>query len=110
MVLQAAGVRTAVLVVDTAGAPVLCPYFTKCDGVLLIDAADGSREFHFHDRTDPKSLNNLILALKPQRLVCGFIGEQEKRTFCAAGIDVRLGSCACPVDQLVADFTSLPRV
>jgi hypothetical protein len=26
----------------------------------------------------------------------------------AAGIDVRLGSCSCPVDELVTSFSTLP--
>ncbi len=109
MVSQGAGVRTGVLVVDFGTAPMLCPFFGKCDGVLLIDAADGSKEFYQHDRADAKSINELILELKPQQLVCGFIGKHEKQTLRAAGIDVRLGSCTCSVEELVASFCSLPK-
>ena len=100
---------TAVLVINSGSRSLLCPFFGKCDGVLLINEADGSRKFHPHDHAGAKSVCELILELKPQQLVCGFIGEAEKQRLCAAGIDVRLGSCNCSIDQLVNSFSSLPK-
>ena len=101
--------RTAVLVMNSGATPLLCPFFNKCDGVLLIDAADGSKEFHPCDCTDTKSMCDLILELRPERIICGFIVEPEIQKLRAAGIDVRLGSCSCPVDELVSGFRCLPQ-
>lgn len=101
--------RTGVLVMNSGATSLLCPFFNKCDGVLLIDAADGSKEFHPCDCTDAKSMCDLILELRPGRIICGFIVEPELQKLSAAGIDVRLGSCSCPVDELVSGFHSLPR-
>lgn len=61
------------------------------------------------DRSGAKPLCELILELRPQRLICGFIDEREKERLCAAGVDIRLGSCAYSVDELVTSFASLPR-
>lgn len=101
--------KTAMLVINSRLGPVLCPFFAKCDGVLLVDERGRSTEFHQHNRSDAKSLCDLILALRPRALVCGFIGEAEKRRLGSAGIDVRLGSCSCSIDELVAGFRDLPR-
>lgn len=99
--------RTAVLVMNSGATALLCPFFDKCDGVLL-NGEDGSQEFHPRDRSGTQSIGDLLLALKPARVICGFISESEKHRLCAAGIDVRLGSCSCAVDELVASFPSLP--
>ena len=99
---------TAMLVINSRSGPVLCPFFAKCNGVLLINPTDGSAEFHRHDRLDAKSLCDLILALSPRALVCGFIGETEKQRLHIAGIDIRLGSCSCSIDELVAGLHNLP--
>jgi predicted Fe-Mo cluster-binding NifX family protein len=104
-----AAVVTAVLVMNLDPIPMLCPFFAKCDGVLLFNAADGSNEFHPWDRNSADLACDFVLKLKPRRLICGFIGEPEKEKLRAAGIDVRLGSCNCSVDYLVTSFTSLPR-
>jgi hypothetical protein len=103
------GVGTAVLVMNLDSLPILCPFFTKCDGVLLFGSVGGPKEFHPRDRTGTKLASDLILELKPRRLICGFIDEPEKEKLRAAGIDVRLGSCNCSVDDLVSSFPSLPR-
>ena len=86
----------------------LCPFFENCDGVL-IDAADGSQAFQSCSRSRSMSVCELLLGLKPSRLICGFIGETEKKRLRAAGIDVRLGSCTCSVDELIRSFATLPQ-
>lgn len=100
---------TAMLVINSRSGPVLCPFFAKCDGVLLIDRSDKSTEFHRHGCGDAESLCDLIVTLKPRELICGFIGEAEKQRLQKAGIDVRLGSCSCSVDELLAKLNDLPR-
>lgn len=105
---SAAAARTAVLVVNSGSVPLLCPFFEKCDGILLINA-DGSKIFHPCDRSGAKSACQIILKLKPQRLICGFIGGPEKEKLHTAGIDIRLGSCSCSVDELIAFFATLPK-
>ncbi|MDF2117842.1 NifB/NifX family molybdenum-iron cluster-binding protein [Roseiarcaceae bacterium H3SJ34-1] len=93
---------------NAGSTPLLCPFFGKCDGVLLVNAADGSKEFHPRDRSGAKSMCDLLLELKPGQVICGFIGKPEKQKLSAAGIDVRVGSCSCPIDELVASFSGLP--
>ena len=100
--------RTALLVMNSGSTSLLCPFFSKCDGVLLMNAADGSREFHPQDRSGAKSMCDLLLDLKPGQVICGFIGEPEKQKLRAAGIDVRVGSCSCSIDELVASFSGFP--
>lgn len=86
----------------------VCPFFGKCDGIVLIDPAAGTRDFLCNgDRTN-STLCEVILGARPARLVCGFIGETDKRKLRAAGIDVRLGSCSCSVDELIESFDTLP--
>jgi hypothetical protein len=98
----------AMLVINSRSGPVLCPFFSKCDGVLLVDQTGKPTEFHRCDRSDAKSLCDLILALNPDTVVCGFIGEAEKQRLRRAGIDVRLGSCSRSIDELFAGFYALP--
>ena len=105
----AAAAITTVLVIKSGSEFLLCPFFGKCDGVLLINAGDGSSEFHPRDRTGAKPVCELILEFQPRQCICGFIDETEKHKLRAAGIDVRLGSCNCSVDELVASFSSLPK-
>jgi predicted Fe-Mo cluster-binding NifX family protein len=88
--------------------PRLCPFFNKCDGLLLVDS-DGSKAFHPHDRSSAKPACELVLKLQPRQLICGFIGEPERKKLVAAGIDVRMGSCSCSVDELVNSFSALPK-
>lgn len=100
---------TAILVIGSRSGLVLCPFFDKCDGVLLIEREGNSAKFHDRDHSGAKSLCDLILELKPGGLVCGFIGEAEKQRLCDAGVDVRLGSCSCSIDELFVGFYDLPR-
>jgi len=99
----------AVPVINSLSGPILCPFFQKCDGVLLIDGAGNSTEFHQRDRSGVKPLCDLIVELKPGALVCSFVGETEKQKLRNAGIDVRLGSCSCSIEELLAGFHNLPR-
>jgi len=86
----------------------VCPFFGKCDGIVLIDRAAGTRDFLRNgDRTNT-TLCDVILGARPERLICGFIGKTDKRKLRAAGIDVRLGSCSCSVDELIESFETLP--
>lgn len=101
-------VRIAIVVMDSASGPALCPFFNKCDGVLLVDGPNISREFHPNIGKTSEATCDLILGLRPDRVICGFIGAEEKRRLSGAGIDVRLGSCACPIEELAACCCSLP--
>ena len=101
-------IRLALTVINSGAKPVLCPFFGTCDGLLILDAAKTSREFHANDRRTPASLCTVIMAAKPDGLVCGYIGEAEKQTLRSAGIDVRLGSCAWSIEDLVARYPDLP--
>lgn len=103
-----AAVRTAIVVMGSESGPSLSPFFGKCDGVLLMDGANGSSEFHRNELKTPDAICDLLLKLVPDRVICSFIGNAEKRKLRAAGIDVRLGSCACPVDVLAACCCDLP--
>jgi hypothetical protein len=65
-----------------------------------------------HSSTSPTSrvmnpVCDLVLRLKPDGLICGFVGDAEKERLNAAGIDVRLGSCSRPIDELYAEFDNL---
>lgn len=105
--IQPAGVRTAVLVMNAGHGLTLCPVFAKCDGVLLIEP-DGSRGYYPNTEGTARSLSELVLNTRSERLLCGFIATGEKKVLRAAGIDIRVGSCACAVDELVASFSTLP--
>jgi predicted Fe-Mo cluster-binding NifX family protein len=101
--------KTAILVIWPGSEPRLCPFFDKCDGILLVDAHDGSKVFHPYDRSSAKPACALVLKLQPRQLICGFIGGPERKKLVAAGIDVRVGSCSCSVDELVNSFSALPK-
>jgi len=100
-------VRTAVVVMQNGRELALCPLFAKCDGVLLIEP-DGSRSYYRNTEGTAQSLSALVLNAWCGRLLCGFIGATEKEALQRAGIDIRLGSCACSVDELVGAFSTLP--
>ena len=101
--------RTAVLVMNAGLRLTLCPVFAKCDGVLLVEP-DGSRGYHPNTEGTARSLTDLVLNTRTERLLCGFIATAEKEVLQAAGIDIRVGSCACAVDELVSSFSTLPQV
>lgn len=98
------------MVVMYAGStPLLCPFFSKCDGLLLVDSADRSTEFIPGERSTAKAMCDLILKLGPRRIICGFIDDPETEKLRSAGIDVRLGACTTSVDDLVSSFSALPK-
>jgi predicted Fe-Mo cluster-binding NifX family protein len=99
--------RIAIAVMKSETSHALCPFFGKCDGIWIVDADSGATEFHANPQRTPAALCDLILSARPARLICGFIGDAEKRRLRAAGIDVRLGSCVSTVEDLVASFQDL---
>lgn len=96
----------AVMLVD--GEMVLCPFFAKCDGLLVIDPDNGRREFLAKTRRTAEAMCNLILKTGADRLILGFIPGPAAQKLRAAGIDIRLGSCTCAVEELAACFNQLP--
>lgn len=101
-------IRIAMTVMRIGHEWAICPFFGKCDGVLVLEPGQTSPEFHRNERRTPPSLCDLIIATRPQGLVCGYVGEPEKDKLREAGIDVRLGSCLDSLDQIVACFCDLP--
>lgn len=87
----------------------LCPFFGKCDGLLLIGPAGASTEFKANVGRNAEFLAELIVASHVERLICGFIPQAERSKLHAAGIDVRLGSCVCGIDELFVEFSDLPQ-
>lgn len=73
-----------------------------------MDATGRSTEFHPRDSTGVTTVCDLLLQLKPEYLICGYVGESEKLSLRASGIDIRLGSCNCAVDELAARVQALP--
>ena len=100
--------RIVLLVAHTHGKTMLSPFFAKCDGILVVDLRAAKHRFHANTERTKQSTCDLILKSGVTRLVCGFISEPERDKLSAAGIDVRLGSCVCPVDDLAAGFEMLP--
>jgi predicted Fe-Mo cluster-binding NifX family protein len=100
--------RVAVLVMVANGAPALCPFFGKCDGLLVIDQANNIREFYPNEDRTAGSLCDLIVKSGAEQLVCGFIPEPAKRQLRATGIDMRLGACTHSVDELAQCASELP--
>ena len=90
------------------GASSLSPFFAKSDALLLIDRKEGIRRFLRNEQRKAETLCDMILKSGVDQLVCGFIGEPERRTLRAAGIDVRLSSCTRSVDELATCSYDLP--
>lgn len=99
--------RIAVTVMKSEPDPMLCPFFGKCDGLWIVDTDTGATEFRANLERTPDALCDLIVSAGSGRLICSFIGEAEKRRLSATGIDVRLGSCASAIQELVASFHQL---
>lgn len=98
----------ALLVSRSRQRTLLCPFFAKCDGLLLIDPLSPLREFWPNRERTSESTCELILSSGATKLVCGFIGGAERERLAASGIDIRVGSCARSVASLVRDFNALP--
>lgn len=98
----------AVLVTRHRKTPTLSPFFAKCDGMLIFDADAQLRQFRANTERTSRSACEMVLGSGTRKLVCGFIAQPERDQLVAEGIDVRIGSCACPVDLLVQDFETLP--
>lgn len=101
-------VRTAVTVMNAGSAPALCPFFGKCEGVMIIDSRTNARVFHPNPERTAVSLCALIVKEAPERLICGFIAGPERDKLRENGIEVRIGSCSCSIDELTACFCDLP--
>lgn len=101
-------VRTGVVVAMRAEGPILCPFFARCDG-LVVFSADGAIETIAADPAcEECSICDVIADSGVQRLVCGFIGEPYRTLLRARGVDIRLGSCREAVAALAAGFDALP--
>lgn len=103
------GSRVAVTVMDLGSGPAPCPFFGKCDGIIVVDIETGARWLRKNSPRTPQSLCDLILASDVNGLVCGFIAEAEANRLRTAGIDVRLGPCRYSIEGLVACFCDLPQ-
>lgn len=100
--------RIALLVMGTNGKTMLCPFFSKCDGLLVIDPDGGTREFHARQQCTVEAMCDLILKTGVRRLILGFIAGPTARKLRAARLDIRLGSCTCSVEDLATNFDDLP--
>jgi predicted Fe-Mo cluster-binding NifX family protein len=92
----------------TDGETVLCPFFGKCDGLAVIDSETGSREFYPNTQHTADTMCQLILEAGVHRLVLGFVPGPAAQKLHAAGVDVRLGSCVCAIEELAQCFDALP--
>ena len=97
----------AVLVTNAGSTRTMCPFFGKCDGVLVFDPHGNDPDFLPNGGRSAEALCELILGSRATRLVCGYISDKDKKRLRAAGIDVRLGSCACSIEELVGTFDEL---
>lgn len=100
--------RTALLVMRAEGEATLCPFFGKCDGLMIFDPDDGTREFYVNTEHSAETMCELVLASGARRLVLGFAPGPVVRRLHAAEIDIRLGSCVCALEELAAHFELLP--
>lgn len=99
----------AVAVMNSPGCVILSPFFGKSDGILRFDPAGEFREFDRNEERTSEYLCKLLLGARVRRLICGFIGPNEKARLAAAGVDIRLGSCTTGVEDLVDRFYELPK-
>jgi predicted Fe-Mo cluster-binding NifX family protein len=100
--------RIAVLVARSRRKMTLSPFFAKCDGLLIIDSDASAKEFQENTERTSACMCDLILASAVTQLVCGFIPEPDRDRLFASGVDIRIGSCARPVEALIRQFDALP--
>lgn len=101
--------RTAITVINMGVIRLLCPFFGRCDGILLIDPRLEADEYHPNPDRTAAALCELIVRTLPERLVCGFVPPPEREKLRASGIDIRLGTCYNSIDELTARFYELPK-
>ncbi|MAC58387.1 MAG: hypothetical protein CMH85_08935 [Novosphingobium sp.] len=100
---------TAVTVMRSGADYMLCPFFGKCDGLLTVSTGTIAVRFIPNPLRSAERLSDLIIDAGVSRVICGFVPASEQQRLEAAGVDVRLGSCTCGVDQLIVDFADLPK-
>lgn len=99
---------TAITVMRDGVTYMMCPFFGKCDGFLVIDRVTPKVNFVGNPERTADGMCRAIVSSGVTRLICGFVPAGECKALRAAGIDVRLGSCAREVDELVTEFDQLP--
>lgn len=99
---------TAITVMRDGVTYMMCPFFGKCDGFLIIDPVAAQVKFLGNPERTAIAMCRAIVSSGATRLICGFVPEAECKSLRAAGIDVRLGSCSREVDELVTEFARLP--
>ena len=104
-----APILTAVTVMRDGTDYLMCPFFGKCDGFLVVDPATAKVRFVRNPECTAGAICRAIIASGVARLICGFVPEAECKALRTAGVDVRLGSCACEVEELVTEFDRLPK-
>ena len=100
--------RIALVVMLVDGEMTLCPFFAKCDGVVIVDPDGEQSPFLARTQRTTEAMCDLILRSGVRRLILGFVPGPTARRLRAAGIDIRLGSCACSVEELAACLEHLP--
>ena len=100
----------AIVVTHSGGSFSLSPFFNRSDGLLLIDTGAGAREFRQRQGATGGDLAAMLMEIKPQKLICGFVRPPDEKRLRKSGVDVRLGSCARSIDDLTANFDRLPKL
>ena len=102
---------TAITVMKAGADYRLCPFFGKCDGLLIVESASAPVAFIPNTVREASALSRLIIESKIKRLICGFVPQAEcQQALLQAGIDVRLASGGYAIPDLVFDFANLPEV
>lgn len=88
---------------------ILSPFFSKSEGVVVVDLTTNKRRFYSNPNRTAEATRDLILATGAKKLVCGYIGLGDHDALAAAGIDIRIGSCVQPMTVFISSFSTLPR-
>jgi len=72
-----------------------------------VDPGNGQNDFLPNNSQDSDALCDQIIRSGVKCVICGFIDEKAKALLRSKGVDLRLGSCACPVEELVTNFDML---
>lgn len=94
-----------------SGAPKarLSPFFAKASGVMLVEPDSDDTRYIANDDGTSEGMCREILGHRVQRVVVGYIDAPAAHRLTKAGLDVRLGPCSLPVEDLIARFDELPR-